>query len=149
MRCCRVVFRNQVRFPTTIHVHGLLYNKSSEGSPYNDGTSGESAAGRCACFATVADLLRFVLPCHLERMCPDKCCMPFITPCYAVVLLHSAQQLVTHVQVTTRQMTACRLERHTSSHTMCQTALVPARLSPAARCGCALLQDLAPVSLYH
>lgn len=40
-RYCRVVFRNQVRFPATIHVHGLLYNKSSEGSPYNDGTSGE------------------------------------------------------------------------------------------------------------
>jgi len=34
----RVVFSNKIRFPTTIHVHGLLYNKSSEGSPYNDGT---------------------------------------------------------------------------------------------------------------
>ncbi len=36
-----VVFRNTVRFPTSIHVHGLLYNKRSEGSPYADGTSGE------------------------------------------------------------------------------------------------------------
>lgn len=33
-----MVFSNKIRFPTTIHVHGLLYNKSSEGSPYNDGT---------------------------------------------------------------------------------------------------------------
>lgn len=36
-----VVFRNTVRFPTTIHVHGLLYSKNGEGSPYNDGTTGE------------------------------------------------------------------------------------------------------------
>ncbi len=39
-----VVFRNAVRFPTTIHVHGLLYDKSSEGSPYADGTTGEKEA---------------------------------------------------------------------------------------------------------
>lgn len=39
-----VVFRNKVRFPTTIHVHGLLYNKSSEGSGYADGTSGADKA---------------------------------------------------------------------------------------------------------
>ncbi len=38
-----VVFRNTVRFPTTIHVHGLLYSKSSEGSPYSDGTTGDHA----------------------------------------------------------------------------------------------------------
>ena len=38
-----VVFRNTVRFPTSIHVHGLMYDKSSEGSPYADGTSGEKA----------------------------------------------------------------------------------------------------------
>ena len=36
-----VVFRNTVRFPTSIHVHGLLYDKRSEGAPYADGTSGE------------------------------------------------------------------------------------------------------------
>ena len=35
-----VVFRNRIRFPAGIHSHGVLYNKSSEGSPYNDGTSG-------------------------------------------------------------------------------------------------------------
>jgi hypothetical protein len=38
--CCRIVFRNTCRFPTTIHVHGLRYNKTSEGAGYNDGTSG-------------------------------------------------------------------------------------------------------------
>jgi hephaestin len=27
-------------FPATIHPHGVLYTKSSEGAPYNDGTSG-------------------------------------------------------------------------------------------------------------
>ncbi len=36
-----VVFRNRIRFPAGIHSHGVLYNKSSEGSPYDDGTSGE------------------------------------------------------------------------------------------------------------
>ena len=36
-----VVYRNTVRFPTSIHVHGLLYEKGSEGAPYEDGTSGE------------------------------------------------------------------------------------------------------------
>ena len=35
---------------------------------------------------------------------------------------------------------ACRQDRHTSSRIMCQTALVPARLSPAARCGCVHLE---------
>ena len=40
-----MVFRNNVRFPTTLHVHGLLYNKSSEGSPYADGTTGELPLG--------------------------------------------------------------------------------------------------------
>ncbi len=38
-----VVFRNTVRFPTSIHVHGLLYDKRSEGAPYEDGTSGEKS----------------------------------------------------------------------------------------------------------
>lgn len=27
--------------PVTMHPHGVLYNKSSEGAPYNDGTSGD------------------------------------------------------------------------------------------------------------
>jgi hypothetical protein len=37
---CRIVFRNTCRFPTTIHVHGLRYTKTSEGAGYNDATSG-------------------------------------------------------------------------------------------------------------
>jgi hephaestin len=36
----KVVFRNHCSFPTSIHVHGLFYDKASEGAPYNDGTSG-------------------------------------------------------------------------------------------------------------
>ena len=30
------------RFPTTIHVHGLRFNKNDEGSGYADDTSGAS-----------------------------------------------------------------------------------------------------------
>jgi FtsP/CotA-like multicopper oxidase with cupredoxin domain len=36
----RVVYRNNCNFPNSIHVHGLLYAKTSEGSPYDDGTPG-------------------------------------------------------------------------------------------------------------
>ncbi len=32
-----VVFRNNARFPMTVHAHGLFYTKSSEGAPYQDG----------------------------------------------------------------------------------------------------------------
>src|SRR3954462_4805781 len=35
----RIVFRNNASRPYSIHVHGVLYNKDSEGAPYNDGTS--------------------------------------------------------------------------------------------------------------
>jgi manganese oxidase len=34
----RVVFRNNTRFPASMHPHGVLYAKSSEGSRYDDGT---------------------------------------------------------------------------------------------------------------
>lgn len=35
----RVVFRNNGNRPYSIHPHGVFYEKSSEGVPYNDGTS--------------------------------------------------------------------------------------------------------------
>jgi manganese oxidase len=35
----RVVFRNNTRFAASMHPHGVLYAKSSEGSRYDDGTS--------------------------------------------------------------------------------------------------------------
>jgi FtsP/CotA-like multicopper oxidase with cupredoxin domain len=38
----RVVFRNDTRFPASMHPHGVLYAKSSEGSRYDDGTSLEA-----------------------------------------------------------------------------------------------------------
>lgn len=31
-------FRNNTRFPSSIHPHGVLYDKNSEGAPYADGT---------------------------------------------------------------------------------------------------------------
>jgi manganese oxidase len=40
----RVVFRNNTRFPASIHPHGVLYAKSAEGAPYNDGTAGADKA---------------------------------------------------------------------------------------------------------
>jgi FtsP/CotA-like multicopper oxidase with cupredoxin domain len=35
-----VVYRNTCPFPTSMHPHGVFYDKSSEGAPYRDGTSG-------------------------------------------------------------------------------------------------------------
>lgn len=40
----KVVFRNTCSFPTSVHPHGVFYTKSSEGAPYNDGTSGADKA---------------------------------------------------------------------------------------------------------
>jgi hypothetical protein len=36
----KVVFRNNLTIPASIHPHGVFYTKSSEGAPYNDGTAG-------------------------------------------------------------------------------------------------------------
>ncbi|MBA3843021.1 MAG: multicopper oxidase domain-containing protein [Actinobacteria bacterium] len=35
----RIVFRNNCPFPTSMHPHGLLYTKASEGAPYAGGTT--------------------------------------------------------------------------------------------------------------
>ena len=40
----RVVFRNNGDRPYSVHPHGVLYDKASEGVPYNDGTSGSDKA---------------------------------------------------------------------------------------------------------
>jgi manganese oxidase len=40
----RVIYRNNTRFPTSIHPHGVFYTKSAEGAPYNDSTSGAEKA---------------------------------------------------------------------------------------------------------
>ncbi len=36
----RVVFRNNLPFPASIHPHGVFYGKAAEGAPYADGTGG-------------------------------------------------------------------------------------------------------------
>ena len=40
----RIVFKNQTRFPASVHPHGVFYNKDSEGAPYADGTLGADKA---------------------------------------------------------------------------------------------------------
>jgi FtsP/CotA-like multicopper oxidase with cupredoxin domain len=40
----RVVFRNNGTYPYSMHPHGVIYTKSSEGAPYADGTSGDDKA---------------------------------------------------------------------------------------------------------
>lgn len=35
----KVIFKNQASRPYSMHPHGVFYEKNSEGSPYNDGTS--------------------------------------------------------------------------------------------------------------
>ncbi len=36
----KVVFKNNTSFPASVHPHGVLYRKDSEGAPYADGTRG-------------------------------------------------------------------------------------------------------------
>lgn len=36
----RIVFRNNTRFPATVHPHNVFYEKDSEGAIYDDGTTG-------------------------------------------------------------------------------------------------------------
>ncbi len=40
----RVVFKNNVHFPASLHPHGVFYDKDSEGAPYEDGTVGADKA---------------------------------------------------------------------------------------------------------
>lgn len=40
----RVVFKNNTRFPASIHPHGVFYTKAGEGAPYADGTNGADKA---------------------------------------------------------------------------------------------------------
>lgn len=40
----RVVFRNNVEFPVSMHPHGVFYEKSSEGALYHDDTTGAAKA---------------------------------------------------------------------------------------------------------
>jgi multicopper oxidase len=40
----KVVFRNACPFPTSVHAHGVFYEKDSEGAPYADVTSGADKA---------------------------------------------------------------------------------------------------------
>ena len=42
----RVVFRNNTHLPASMHPHGVMYAKDSEGSLYNDGTSAGEPSGR-------------------------------------------------------------------------------------------------------
>jgi FtsP/CotA-like multicopper oxidase with cupredoxin domain len=39
-----VVFHNNCPFPTSMHPHGVFYDKASEGAPYSDGTAGANTA---------------------------------------------------------------------------------------------------------
>ena len=41
----RVHFKNNASFAASVHPHGVFYDKDSEGSPYNDGTSGSDKQG--------------------------------------------------------------------------------------------------------
>lgn len=40
-----VEFKNNARFPLTVHAHGLFYSKSSEGAPYADGVAAAKKHG--------------------------------------------------------------------------------------------------------
>lgn len=40
----KIVFKNNASHPYSMHAHGVLYQKNSEGSGYNDGTSGDDKA---------------------------------------------------------------------------------------------------------
>ena len=38
----QITLKNNLRFPVSMHPHGVLYHKDSEGAPYNDGSGEES-----------------------------------------------------------------------------------------------------------
>ena len=40
----KVVFRNNATYPYSMHPHGVIYDKASEGAPYADGTTGADKA---------------------------------------------------------------------------------------------------------
>ena len=40
----KVVFKNNTRFPASVHAHGVRYDKGSEGAPYEDATDGDDKA---------------------------------------------------------------------------------------------------------
>jgi hephaestin len=40
----KVVFKNNTRFPASVHPHGVFYNKASEGAGYADSTNGAAKA---------------------------------------------------------------------------------------------------------
>ena len=40
----KVLFRNNTHLPASMHPHGVLYGKDSEGAPYADGTGGDDKA---------------------------------------------------------------------------------------------------------
>ncbi len=41
----QVVFKNNLRFPVSMHPHGVFYQKDSEGAQYQDGSANESKKG--------------------------------------------------------------------------------------------------------
>lgn len=41
----RVVFKNNLKFPASLHPHGVFYQKDSEGAPYNDGVADKDKSG--------------------------------------------------------------------------------------------------------
>jgi hephaestin len=47
-----VYFKNETRFPQSMHPHGVLYDKSSEGAPYSDGVTKKKGGDSVAPGAT-------------------------------------------------------------------------------------------------
>jgi hephaestin len=43
----KVIFKNHATHPFSMHPHGVLYAKDSEGADYNDGTSGDDKSDGC------------------------------------------------------------------------------------------------------
>jgi FtsP/CotA-like multicopper oxidase with cupredoxin domain len=40
----KILFKNNAKFPASMHPHGVFYDKDSEGAAYNDGTGGKDKA---------------------------------------------------------------------------------------------------------
>jgi hephaestin len=43
----RIIFKNNASHPYSMHPHGVLYEKDSEGADYSDSTSGKDKADGC------------------------------------------------------------------------------------------------------
>ena len=69
-----VLLVNRMRYPVSMHPHGVRYMKDSEGAPYNDGTSGaaDGTKGAFKCYNPLIDLCTTRLAIPTTQVLPQQ-----------------------------------------------------------------------------